>query len=80
MKRAGEPVDVFYLPFNENWPVDLYQHFTPSYWANEAFDEVYQIKLGKSFKAFANHFTKKEMVGHGISVLFEQQGSLPIKG
>ncbi len=41
LPRAHEPVDVFYLPFNENWPVNLYDHFTPSYGADEAFTTAY---------------------------------------
>lgn len=56
MKRAGEPVDVLYLPFNENWPISIFEHFTPSYWAEDAFDTEYRGMLGKSFKTFGEHF------------------------
>ena len=56
MKRANEPVDVFYLPFNENWPVNIFQHFKPSYWADEAFSTEYVEKLKEKFQAFADHF------------------------
>ena len=56
MKRANEPVDVFYLPFNENWPVNIFQHFKPSYWADEAFSTEYDEKLKEKFQTFADHF------------------------
>jgi hypothetical protein len=57
LPRAGEPVDVFYLPFNENWPVDLYAHYTPSYWADEAFTPEYENELENAFAAFGQHAT-----------------------
>ena len=58
--RANEPVDVFYLPFNENWPVNIVEHYRPSYWADEAFAGQYSVKLEKAFKAFAEHFDNKK--------------------
>ncbi|MCA1785179.1 MAG: hypothetical protein LC657_04255, partial [Desulfobacteraceae bacterium] len=45
----------FYLPFNENWPVNLYAHFTPSYWAEEGFSPAYAEALEDAFKQFARH-------------------------
>jgi hypothetical protein len=59
LPRQGEPVDVFYLPFSENWPVELYDHYRPSYWADEAFDEQYKDDLGGYIAAFAEHCDKK---------------------
>jgi hypothetical protein len=56
LPRANEPVDIFYLPFNENWPVNLFQHYRPSYWADEAFSKIYSEKLGTGFSDFAEHF------------------------
>lgn len=56
MPRAGEPVDVFYLPFNENWPIGVFRHYTPSYWADEAFSNAYQDDLAKAFRSLATHF------------------------
>ncbi len=60
LPRENEPVDIFYLPFNENWPVNMFKHYTPSYWADEAFSESYPVKLGQAFKDFAEHFQKKQ--------------------
>lgn len=55
LPRKSEPVDVFYLPFNENWPAHVFDHYTPSYWADEAFDEKYAKKLQEAFSLFAGH-------------------------
>ncbi len=59
LPRQGEPVDVMYLPFNENWPIPLVNHYTPSYWANDAFDEAYTMALSKTFSLFAKHCDEK---------------------
>jgi len=59
MPRKHEPVDVFYLPLNENWPVNIFENYTPSYWADEAFTTKYQNDLKKSFSAFARHCEEK---------------------
>ena len=55
LRRKNEPVDVLYLPFSENWPVNLSGHYSPSYWAENAFDSSYSDQLGRAFKAFASH-------------------------
>jgi len=55
MPRSGEPLDVFYLPFNENWPVSVYENYTPSYWADEAFSETYRDDLLSAFRSLAKH-------------------------
>jgi hypothetical protein len=59
LPRSGEPVDVFYLPFSENWPVSLYEHFRPSYWADEAFGPRYSQELKAAFGAFARHLGER---------------------
>jgi hypothetical protein len=58
--RRNEPVDVFYLPFNENWPVDVFKYYSPSYWADEAFNPVYEKTLKNAFERFAGHCARKQ--------------------
>jgi hypothetical protein len=53
LPRAGEPVDVFYLPFNENWPADIYRAFRKSYWPEEALSASYRRQLGEAMGQFA---------------------------
>ncbi len=60
MPRKGEPVDVMYLPFNENWPVNLFQYYRPSYWADEAFEPEYPKKLQTAFALFVSHLNEKK--------------------
>ncbi len=49
-----------YLPFNENWPVSIYNNYSPSYWIDEAVSESYRDKLKTAFKQFAVHINKKK--------------------
>ncbi|MFP4306646.1 MAG: hypothetical protein ACLFQQ_05460, partial [Desulfococcaceae bacterium] len=59
LPRSGQPVDAMYLPFSENWPVEIYPHYTPSYWPEEGLDAAYREELGRAFAAFARHLKKK---------------------
>ncbi len=59
LPRKHEPVDIFYLPFSENWPLPLADHYRKSYWADEAFSEDYQAEMRKAFAAFARHCEEK---------------------
>lgn len=59
LPRKNEPVDVFYLPFSENWPVSVFENFKPSYWADEAFTDQYRDELTKAFSAFARYCNQK---------------------
>ena len=59
LKRDGEPLDVMYLPFSENWPIDIYSNYTPSFWADEALSDQYRSSLGFAFSSFAAHIQEK---------------------
>ena len=59
LPRSSEPVDVFYLPFNEDWPLDVNKAFTRSYWADEAFTDAYKTGLRKAFAQMAQHADRK---------------------
>lgn len=59
LPRKGEPVDVCYLPLNENWPVPMSPYYRPSYWADEAFDPEFAERFRAACAEFARHFHKK---------------------
>lgn len=60
LPRKGEPLDVFYLPLNEDWPVPVKPHYRPSYWADEAFAAAYPNGFRKGCAEFARHFNEKK--------------------
>ncbi|MCF8038226.1 MAG: hypothetical protein K9K79_02820 [Desulfohalobiaceae bacterium] len=59
LPRAGEPVDVMCLPFSENWPLNLDAHYSPSYWADQAFSQEYQLEMKRAYERFARHCQAK---------------------
>jgi hypothetical protein len=59
LPRKHEPIDVFYLPFNENWPVSVFENYNASYWADEAFTNRYKENMKKAFTSFATHCNEK---------------------
>jgi hypothetical protein len=60
LPRKGEPLDAFYLPFNEDWPVKIKPHYTANYWADEALDADYRKGFRAGAAAFAKHFNEKK--------------------
>jgi len=63
MPRKGEPVDVFYLPFNESWPVPIWDHYTKSYWPEDAFTDEYREGMKKGYAEFIGHLKQKGWTG-----------------
>ena len=59
LPRDGEPVDAFYLPFNEHWPMDIHKNYRKTYWVTEAFGAEYMNGMKAAYAAFADHFNKK---------------------
>jgi hypothetical protein len=55
LPRKGEPVDSFYLPFNESWPVSIWDNYTKSYWPEDAFTPQYREGMQKAYAQFAKH-------------------------
>jgi len=60
LPRAGEPVDVFYLPLCENWPAPIEKNYLKTYWIDRAFKPGYRAELVKAFAAFARHCDRRK--------------------
>ena len=59
LPRAGIPVDAFYLPFNENWPVPVDGHFDGGYWIERALSSDYRRRFVEMVEAWARHFDER---------------------
>ncbi len=59
LPRTGVPVDAFYLPLNENWPMDHEKHFLGGYWVESAYDADYWREFRAAAANFAAHFVAK---------------------
>lgn len=59
LPRAGVPVDVFYLPLNENWPMDHEKHFRGGFWIESAYADDYWREFRAAAARFAQHFAAR---------------------
>lgn len=59
LPRKNIPVDAFYLPLNENWPMDINAAFAGSYWADEALGAGYWRGFSQAAGAFASHIQSR---------------------
>jgi hypothetical protein len=58
--RGAVPVEAFYLPLNENWPMDEERHFKGGFWIENAYDEDYWREFRDAAAQFARHFAVKK--------------------
>jgi hypothetical protein len=59
-RRGPVPVEAFYLPLNENWPMDHERHFRGGYWIENAYDDGYWQEFRDAAGQFAKHFAEKK--------------------
>lgn len=59
LPRKGVPLDIFYLPLNENWPTPMEGNYNESYWADQAFPASYRQAFVEVSRQFARHFNQK---------------------
>jgi hypothetical protein len=55
LRRGAVPVEVFYLPLNENWPIPIEPRFKGGYWADEALEPSYFRDFSAASGQFAAH-------------------------
>ena len=59
LPRGPVPVDAFYLPLNENWPMDHERHFKGGYWIESAYDDAYWTEFRAAAGRFADHIAAR---------------------
>ena len=62
LPRGAVPVEAFYLPLNENWPMDHEKHFRGGYWIEQAYDDGYWREFRAAAAKFAEHFAGKRWI------------------
>ncbi|MCY2954731.1 MAG: DUF4091 domain-containing protein [Planctomycetota bacterium] len=60
LPRKAVPVEVFYLPLNENWPIDVNKAFKGGYWIENAFEPAYRSGFVAACARFAEHIRQKK--------------------
>lgn len=59
LERGGVPIECFYLPLFENWPIAIEPNYKESYWADEALSEGYRKQFEAASKEIATHIKEK---------------------
>jgi hypothetical protein len=59
LPRGPIPTESFYLPLNENWPMDHEKHFRGGYWIEDAYDAAYWTDFRAAAGGFATHFAQR---------------------
>ncbi|TWT83444.1 hypothetical protein CA13_49090 [Planctomycetes bacterium CA13] len=57
-KRGAIPIEAFYLPLNENWPMNHEKHFRGGYWIEDAYDDAYWEQFRDAARLFAQHLAE----------------------
>jgi len=60
LPRAGVPLECFYLPLHENWPLPIDKNYNGDRWADRAFTDDYRRTQIEVTRQIAEHFA-----GHG---------------
>jgi len=55
LPRGAVPLEVFYLPLNENWPMSIDRGFLGGYWAEKALTAPYRRDLVEAARRFSEH-------------------------
>ncbi|HEU5117709.1 MAG TPA: DUF4091 domain-containing protein, partial [Isosphaeraceae bacterium] len=59
LPRAGVPIEAFYLPLFENWPVPMEGNYNGDYWADRAFPDSYRATFVEASRQFAEHMNDR---------------------
>lgn len=60
LPRKGVPVDAFYLPICENWPIAIEPAFKGGYWPEQALTQQYARDFAAACGKFAAHLADKK--------------------
>jgi len=59
LPRGAIPTEAFYLPLNENWPMDHEKAFRGGYWIEHAYEPAYWDAFRNATRGFADHFARR---------------------
>jgi hypothetical protein len=63
LPRGAVPVDNFYLPLNENWPMDHRRAYRGGYWIDSAYPQSYWAEFRSACRQVADHIAAKGWAG-----------------
>lgn len=60
LERGGVPIECFYLPLFENWPIPIEPNYKESYWADDALNASYRKQFELASQEIATHVKEKK--------------------
>jgi hypothetical protein len=60
LPRKTVPIELFYLPLQENWPTSIEGNYNGDYWADRAFTPKHRDAFIAASKQFATHIRAKQ--------------------
>ncbi|OEU71844.1 MAG: hypothetical protein BA864_06020 [Desulfuromonadales bacterium C00003093] len=64
LPRGPIPVEAFYLPLNENWPINIHEAFVGGYWIEDALKPEYRQQFVAAVRKYAEHIQAKGWNGN----------------
>lgn len=59
LPRRGTPIECFYLPLFENWPVPIEPHYNGDYWADRGLSAEYRAQFVLASQRIAEHLRER---------------------
>ncbi|MEY4568086.1 MAG: hypothetical protein RLY14_3056, partial [Planctomycetota bacterium] len=59
LSRGSQPIDCFYLPLFENWPIPIEPNYQTNYWADKALSADYRKQFVYASQLIAEHMQDK---------------------
>src|SRR5262249_44387930 len=59
LPRRRVPLECFYLPLHENWPIPMEGNYSGDYWADRAFPKSYRRAFVAAARQFAEHLQSR---------------------
>ena len=80
LPRGAVPIECFYLPMHENWPLPMETNYNGSYWADQAFPAEYREAWVASVRQSAEHLAQQGWLETRFHVYLNNKNNFKARG
>jgi hypothetical protein len=80
LPRGKTPIECFYFPMHENWPLPMAGNYNGSYWADEAFPASYRQTFEQTVSDFVEHVESKNWLETRFQVFLNNKVDFKKRG